>query len=112
MNDNEPQRPSKRISLLKITLTVLILVIGLWVLARFGAAAGTLIAEVRRIADVMNLINNSYVEKPNLSRLTKGAVEGMLKRLDPHSVYIPPAEQEQLARNRTKGSLRASAYRS
>ncbi len=81
----------------KYALVVAGLVLGIWVAAHFGAAAGTLLSEMRRLTAVMNLINSTYVEKPDLNRLSEGAIEGMLKRLDPHSIYIPSAEHERLA---------------
>ncbi|NQU06703.1 MAG: S41 family peptidase, partial [Calditrichaeota bacterium] len=46
---------------------------------------------------IMGLINSAYVETPDLKILAEGAIEGMLKRLDPHSTYIPAKEQEKIA---------------
>ncbi len=42
--------------------------------------------------EVMMRINNEYVDKPDDSKLTQAAIEGMLKELDPHSVFIPASE--------------------
>ncbi len=81
----------------RIAIIVVVVVSGLWITNRFVTAAGTVISEVRKVTAVMSLINNAYVEKPDLERLSEGAIEGMLKRLDPHSVYIPPKEQEKIA---------------
>ena len=40
--------------------------------------------------DVLELVRNDYVEKPNDRELIYGALEGMLRRLDPHTEYINP----------------------
>lgn len=42
------------------------------------------------ISDVEHLLNEAYVEKPDLAALQKGAVDGMLEALnDPYAQYIP-----------------------
>lgn len=53
--------------------------------------------EVQKIAAVMSLIQQVYVEEPDLDKLAEGAIEGMLERLDPHSTYLPPSEQKAFA---------------
>ncbi|MBQ9546842.1 MAG: S41 family peptidase [Bacteroidales bacterium] len=35
------------------------------------------------------MINNNYVETPDMNRLSEVAINAMLKDLDPHSMYIP-----------------------
>jgi len=42
--------------------------------------------------EVMMRINSEYVDKPDDAKLTQAAIEGMLKELDPHSVFIPASE--------------------
>ena len=86
----------KRHSSYRWMLLLLGVVAGIWFFTRFGSAAGTLISEVKKLTAVMSLINNEYVDKPDLGKLTEGAIEGMLKRLDPHSVYIPAVEQKDI----------------
>ena len=81
----------------KIILLLVVVIAGVWVANQLGNAAGTLLTEARKVTAIMSLINNSYVEKPDLKILAEGAIEGMLKRLDPHSVYIPAEEQEKIA---------------
>jgi carboxyl-terminal processing protease len=48
---------------------------------------GTLVDIHRRVAD-------SYVEPINEDELRQGAIKGLLEKLDPYTVYVPPAEQE------------------
>ncbi|MBO8131218.1 MAG: S41 family peptidase [Candidatus Marinimicrobia bacterium] len=42
--------------------------------------------------DILRIINDQYVEKPDWDELMEGAFRGMLERLDPHSVYISAEE--------------------
>jgi len=73
------------------------LITGIWVSAKLLPAAGNLVSEARKITAIMRLIQQAYVEDPDLSRLSEGAIEGMLKRLDPHSVYITPKKQQEFS---------------
>ena len=81
----------------RIVFIAILVVVVIWLGTRLVIAAGNIISESQKIAAVMNLISRTYVEKPDLKRLSEGAIEGMLKRLDPHSMYIPPKEQEKIA---------------
>jgi len=49
-----------------------------------------------KVGEVMSYINNAYVDEVNNAELGEKAISGMLKNLDPHSVYIPAKKQEQL----------------
>lgn len=94
MNGKERSLRNRR--LYRAVLIAIVLAVGMWFAVRFIYAAGTLMSEMRKITSVMSLISKAYVEEPDLSRLSEGAIEGMLKRLDPHSMYIPPKEQEKI----------------
>ncbi len=48
----------------------------------------------RKFRDVIRLVDHAYVDEPNDSLMYEGAIVGLLEQLDPHSVYIPPKEQE------------------
>ena len=47
---------------------------------------------LKRIDEVMNLIQTQYVSEPNTDRLSEEAVRTMFRTLDPHSIYIPARE--------------------
>lgn len=47
------------------------------------------------IADVLNLIENNYVEEVDRQKLLEAALNGIMAELDQHSAYIPPAEISQ-----------------
>jgi len=82
---------------LRFLIVSLTLGLAVWLGARFVTAGGKVLARAQKIGAIMNLIQQTYVEEPDLDRLTEGAVDGMLKRLDPHSIYIPAKEQKTLA---------------
>ncbi|GBE29381.1 carboxy-terminal processing protease CtpB precursor [bacterium BMS3Bbin04] len=51
----------------------------------------------RKFQDVIHLVDQVYVDEPNDSVMYEGAIRGLLEQLDPHSVYIPPEQQEQVS---------------
>jgi carboxyl-terminal processing protease len=55
------------------------------------AWVGTLVDVHRRVAD-------NYVENVNEEELRQGAIDGLLGQLDPYTVYVPPAKQEEFDR--------------
>ncbi|MEP7235630.1 MAG: S41 family peptidase, partial [Ignavibacteriota bacterium] len=46
--------------------------------------------EINKYSDVLNLVQKNYVDKVSLSELNEAAIVGLLAKLDPHSVYMPP----------------------
>ncbi len=48
----------------------------------------------RPIQEVMDLIQNRYVDTVNINALSDTAIEVILAKLDPHSVYIPAEDLE------------------
>jgi len=41
-------------------------------------------------ADILSLVENNYVEEVESKKLVEGAINGMLRSLDPHSSYMTP----------------------
>jgi len=81
----------------KTFITLIILFIGAWAIGHFVTAEGNLVGQARRITAIMRLIESDYVDEPDLNKLGEGAIEGMLKRLDPHSAFIPIKQQQKIA---------------
>ena len=50
----------------------------------------------RPVQEVMDLIKKEYVDKENEDSLGDVAIQAMLAKLDPHSVYMPAEELEQV----------------
>jgi carboxyl-terminal processing protease len=54
------------------------------------SVAGSKYADIDRLANVMALIEQHYVEEVDTHELLEGAIEGMLGTLDPHTSYMSP----------------------
>jgi len=50
----------------------------------------------RPVQEVMDLIKRQYVDKENEDSLGNTAIQAMLARLDPHSVYLPSQELQEM----------------
>ncbi len=48
------------------------------------------------LQEIMNLLSNKYVDSVNVKALSDTAIAAMLSKLDPHSLYIPPAELQEV----------------
>ena len=48
----------------------------------------------RTIQEVMDLVENKYVDKVDVNILADTAIQAILSKLDPHSVFIPASELE------------------
>ena len=60
----------------------------------FGLARGLMATDDLRsqldiFTQVLYLVQNHYVEPPDNEKLVRGAIDGMLKTLDPHTVFLP-----------------------
>ncbi|UCF92563.1 MAG: S41 family peptidase [Desulfobacterales bacterium] len=55
-------------------------------------------------ADVLEIIENEYVDEVNAKELIQNAIQGMVKSLDPHSALLPPEAFEDLQID-TKGKF-------
>ena len=67
----------------------------------FGLARGLMATDDLRsnldlFTQVLSLVQNNYVEAPDNQKLIKGAIDGMLKSLDPHTVFLPPQRADRL----------------
>jgi carboxyl-terminal processing protease len=80
----------------KIPIMVLILFIGI----TLGIQLSMLLfnegqqENLKKFNNVFNYTANYYVDEIDSEKLIESAINGMLKELDPHSVYIPAKEQE------------------
>jgi len=76
------------------SLGPLLVAMSLAALLGFGVARGLYATDDMRshldlFSQVLYLVQNNYVEVPDNEKLIKGAIDGMLKTLDPHSVHLP-----------------------
>lgn len=64
--------------------------------AGMAAVDGRVAPAFGRLFTVYNLIKANYVEPTDDDKLIKGAIDGMLESLDPHSAYLEGASLERL----------------
>ena len=65
-------------------------------LARGLHATDDLRSQLDLFSQILYLVQNNYVEPPDNQKLMKGAIDGMLKSLDPHTVYLPPQRADRM----------------
>jgi len=54
-------------------------------------------------SEVLSRIRTEYVEEPNVSRVTDGALHGLLESLDANSSYLDPAEYKDYKQRKNEG---------
>jgi carboxyl-terminal processing protease len=57
--------------------------------ARALSATDDLRSQLDLFNQVLFTVQNNYVEQPDNEKLIKGAIDGMLKTLDPHTTFLP-----------------------
>jgi carboxyl-terminal processing protease len=59
-------------------------------------------------SEVLSKVKNEYVEEPNITNVTDGALHGLLEALDANSSYLTPAEYKQyMSVKEAKGNIGA-----
>jgi carboxyl-terminal processing protease len=61
------------------------------------AAADNVSDQLRKFNQILHSIRDMYVEEPDINTLIDGAIDGMLKTLDPHSAYITTQDEERIS---------------
>ncbi|MEJ5300838.1 MAG: S41 family peptidase [Thermodesulforhabdaceae bacterium] len=56
----------------------------------------TIFKQLKLFSEVLNLVEDQYVEPVDDAKLIQGAIKGMLQSLDPHSTYMNPDEYKEL----------------
>ncbi len=59
---------------------------------------------LKLFSDVMSIVQDNYVEKTDQKKLMYGAINGMLRELDPHSSFLKPEDYKEL-QIETKGKF-------
>ena len=63
---------------------------------RFLFSSDNSFEQIKRFMDVYNIVSAYYVEEVDGPKLVTGAIQGMLEKLDPHSVYIEPEKLREI----------------
>jgi carboxyl-terminal processing protease len=79
----------------------LLLAMAVSLLMGFGLARGLqatddLRSQLDLFSQILYLVQNNYVDAPDNEKLIKGAIDGMLKSLDPHTVYVPEQRAQRM----------------
>lgn len=95
-----------KLSLL-IIAGLLVFIFGNWSTIRAkGTAADNpeVYQYLKLFSDVMSIVQDNYVEKVDQKKLMYGAINGMLRELDPHSSFMKPEDYKEL-QIETKGKF-------
>src|SRR5271165_1724521 len=108
------------ISELHMSKTTKLIVLGLSFLIAWFVVAGALGVKANTkddgsyrqlgvYSEVLSRIRTEYVEEPNISAVTDGALHGLLESLDANSSYLDPAEfKDYKARKEGKAGIGAA----
>jgi carboxyl-terminal processing protease len=78
---------------------VLVLGIMLGMQVRDGVTAEPSTENIRKVQEAFQFISRNYVERVDSAQLAEDAVMGMLKGLDPHSIYISAEDMQRVREN-------------
>lgn len=96
---------SKKLQLLLLTSSILIITFAL--IGGLGVHAssdnGDSYKQMTVFSEVMHRIRTEYVEEPNISSVTSGALHGLLESLDADSSYLSPEEYKAFKATKADG---------
>jgi carboxyl-terminal processing protease len=110
---------SKKIQVLLLTSSMLIIAFVL--IGSFGTHVGVLYASgasssgdvtlkhIGVYSEVLYRVRAEYVEEPNMSTVTNGALHGLLESLDADSSYLTPSEYKVFKQKKTDGKASIGA---
>ena len=94
-------------------LSFSILIIGFVVIGGLGVRASTndggAYKQLGVYSEVLSRIRSEYVEDPNVSLVTDGALHGLLESLDANSSYLSPAEYKRYKERKNDGKANIGA---
>ena len=88
---------NKKAQLSLVSIALLLILLGSGKTNRV-MARGETYEKLSVFAEVLEKIENLYVEDVELEDLIRGAIKGMLKTLDPHSSFLPPDHYREIGR--------------
>ena len=92
------RQPSRHRNFWTPILFFLLLIVGVFIGFQLNKYIGakrpitTVIERNDRLEELINLINDRYVDTVNTDSLYQDAITGILRHLDPHTVYVPAFE--------------------
>jgi carboxyl-terminal processing protease len=93
-----------RTSIVVVAAVVFLLVGWQGLKAKTNGESPDIYQYLRLFSDVLNIVQDNYVEKTDSKKLMYGAINGMLRELDPHSSFMKPEDYKEL-QIETKGKF-------
>ena len=90
-------RTKKKNLLLWAALTVVFVLLSINLSQQILFSSDNSIEQIKRFMYIFNTVHSNYVEEVDRSILINGAIQGMLEKLDPHSIYIEPEKMKEVA---------------
>lgn len=104
---------SKKIQVLLLTSSMLIiafvLISAVGVHASGSSSGDVTLKHIGVYSEVLYRVRAEYVEEPNMSAVTNGALHGLLESLDADSSYLTPAEYKVFKQKKTDGKANIGA---
>ncbi len=104
---------SKKIQVLLLTSSMLIIafvMIGSLGVHASGSSSGDVtLKHIGVYSEVLYRVRAEYVEEPNMSAVTNGALHGLLESLDADSSYLTPSEYKTFKQKKTEGKANIGA---
>jgi carboxyl-terminal processing protease len=85
----------RRLALTGVVLVVVSALMGTRIERAFSD--DNIMEQLEKYGDVLNKVKQNYVDKVNVQELNDAAIVGLLSKLDPHSVYMPPKNVKEQA---------------
>jgi len=81
---------------IKYPLIIIILTLGILLGTQIQKVFSTdgLFENLKKFNDVISLTQKYYLEEVEVDKMVENAINGMLAKLDPHSVYIPVKQMQ------------------
>ncbi len=85
----------RRLAMIGVGLVVVSALMGARIERAFSD--DNIMEQVQKYSDVLRMVQSYYVDKVNVEDLNAAAIVGLLGKLDPHSVYMPPRNVKEQA---------------
>jgi len=94
----------KSLSYIAVIVSVVCFVIGFYSDSRVAAVDQDTYKNLKVFNEALDIIDKNYVEKVDPKSVMQGAINGMVKSLDPHSTYLTSDMYKEL-QTETRGSF-------
>ena len=74
-----------------------LVVFGTYYASKVSARDKNIYKDIKTFSEVLDMVQKNYVEEVDSSTLIQGAINGMIKSLDPHSVFMTPEMYKELS---------------